>query len=254
MALHQQKMQPESKTDEYLRILSLNHIKEIYKTEAEKAIRAKLSYQDYLLRLIESQVLMKIDRSINRRLNMAGFPAIRRLEEYDFSFQPQLNEKLIREEASNLNFLQEAKNIIFLGPPGVGKSHLAIAIGINACKQRKRVMFYTADLIAQMLASAEVTGTLNKTLDDLSRIELLIIDELGYMELSKKTATLFFQLIARRYERTSTIITSNKPLEEWGQIFQDDIVATAILDRLLHHCHPIFIQGKSYRLKNYSKE
>jgi DNA replication protein DnaC len=245
---------PENKMDEYLRILSLNHIKDIYKSEAEKAVKAKLGYQDYLLRLLEQQVITKIDRSINRRINLAGFPVIRRLEEYDFSYQPQLNEKLIREEASTLNFLSEAKNIIFLGPPGVGKTHLAISIGIIACKMRRRVMFYTADQISQTLASAEVMGSLNKTLDDLSRIELLIIDELGYLELSKKTATLFFQLIAKRYERTSTIITSNKPLEEWGQLFQDDVVATAILDRLLHHCHPIFIQGKSYRLKNYNKD
>ena len=112
---------------------------------------------------------------------------------------------------------------------------------------RRRVVFHTAEYLIQLLASSELAGTLN----DLARIELLIIDELGYLEMTKKTATLFFQLVARRYERTSAIITSNKTFEEWGVIFQDDVVATAILDRLLHHCYPFYIQGKSYRMKNY---
>jgi len=150
-----------------------------------------------------------------------------------------------------MNFLSQASNVIFLGPPGVGKTHLAIALGIKAAINRKRVAFYTAEEITISLTVAEVNGTLNKLLDSLRRLDLLIIDELGYLQLNKKTATLFFRLIARRYEKGSTIITSNKPFEEWGQIFDDDVVASAILDRLLHHCYTFLIQGKSFRIKNF---
>ena len=234
----------------YLKTLSLHRIKENYLLEAENAAKTKLTYQDYLLRLVEAEVLSKIDRSINRRIQIAGFPQIKRLEEFDFSYQPQIDEKLIR-ELSEMNFLSQASNVIFLGPPGVGKTHLAIALGIKAAINRKRVAFYTAEEITISLTIAEVNGTLNKLLDSLRRLDLLIIDELGYLQLNKKTATLFFSLIARRYEKGSTIITSNKPFEEWGQIFDDDVVASAILDRLLHHCYTFLIQGKSFRMKNF---
>ncbi len=163
-----------------------------------------------------------------------------------------INEKLIRELAS-LNFLEEAKNILFVGAPGVGKTHLAISIGIKAIQGRKRVMFFTAEELTLQLASAEVSGNLNRTLENLSRVDLIIIDELGYLSLTKQTAKLFFQLISKRYESGSIIITTNKPFEEWGEIFNDDIVASAILDRLLHHSYPFLINGKSFRMKNIVK-
>ena len=242
----------ENLIEQHLKTLSLHRINETYRIEAENAAKTKIGYQDYLQRLLEIEIISKVERSINRKMQLAGFPQMKKLEEFDFSYQPKINEKLIRELAS-LNFLEEAKNILFVGAPGVGKTHLAISIGIKAILARKRVMFFTAEDLTLQLASAEVSGNLNRTLDSLSRVDLIIIDELGYLSLTKQTAKLFFQLISKRYESGSIIITTNKPFEEWGEIFNDDVVASAILDRLLHHSYPFLINGKSFRMKNITK-
>ena len=166
----------QTQTDNYLKMLSLHRIREVYIKEAENAANAKLSYQEYLHRLVEQQVLSKIERSINRKTQLAGFPQIKRLEEFDFSFQPKINEKLIRELAT-LEFMNDSKNVLFIGAPGVGKTHLAISIGIKATQARKRVLFYTAEHLTQELAAAEVSGGLAKMFDLMARIDLLIIDE-----------------------------------------------------------------------------
>jgi DNA replication protein DnaC len=233
---------------EYCKMLSLPVVAACYQYEAEEAAKAKTSYQEYLYKVLQQQIIVRVDNSVNTKIKKARFPFIATLEEYDFTYQPKIDEKLIRELAT-LNFLAQAKNIIFIGPPGVGKTHLAVAIGMKAVQARKRVIMYSAEDLVNELMAHEVSNRLSSFLDTISRIDLLIIDELGYLALSKQSAALFFKLISKKYEKTSVIITSNKPFEEWGEIFADDVVAAAILDRLLHHCYPFFIQGKSYRLK-----
>ena len=234
---------------QYCKILRLPQVDLSYEDEAIKATKTKMSYQEYLYSLLQHQVLIRTDNSINAKIKKARFPFIKTLEEFDFSFQPKIDDKLIR-ELGNLNFLAKTENLLFIGPPGVGKTHLAVAIGMKVAQNRKRVLFFTAEKLIEQLNAADVSGKLPSYLDIMGRIDLLIIDELGYLKMTRQSAELFFKLIAKRYEKGSIIVTSNKAFEQWGEIFMDDIVAAAILDRLLHHSYPFFIQGKSFRMKN----
>ncbi len=234
---------------QHLKRLSLHTISEIFEQEAQKASKIKMTYTAYLAKLVEEEILAKTDRSINAKISKAKFPQIKTLEGFDFSFQPSISEVQIKELAG-LSFMDRAENILLMGPPGVGKTHLAIALGVKACQARKRVFFTCAVSLLDQLVASTVDRSLGTKLDVLSRLDLLIIDELGYMPIDKPRANLFFQLISRRYEKGSIILTTNKSFDEWAEVFGDEVIASAILDRLLHHSHIIPINGPSYRTKD----
>jgi len=234
---------------EQLKRLRLHTMASIFEDEADKASKSQMSYTAFLARLVDEEVASKTDRSINARIAKARFPAIKTLEAFDFSFQPSLTAATIKELAE-LGFIDHAHNVLFVGPAGTGKTHLSIALGLKACSQRKRVLFTPAmSLLDQMVASV-VSHTLGKMLEALGRLDLLIIDELGYMPIDAQRGNLFFQLVSRRYEKGSIVLSTNKPFDRWGEMFGDDVIAAAILDRLLHHCHIIATNGPSYRIKD----
>ena len=229
--------------------LGLHAMASHFETEAEAAAQSESSYTTYLARLVEAELADKTDRSVNARVHRARFSMFRTLEEFDFSFQPGLSAARVRELA-NLSFIDQAANVLFIGGPGVGKTHLAVALALQACAARRSVLFTAAADLLDLLAAAEITQTLGKLLDRLRRLDLLVIDELGYLPFDGRRANLFFQLVATRYTKGSIIITSNVGFDGWGKVFGDDVIASAILDRLLHQSHIFAINGPSYRLKD----
>lgn len=231
-----------------LKQLGLYRVSEMFAEESEKANKESISYIEYLSILIESQMSAKRERSIDYKLKNAKFPFIKTVDGFDFSFQPSIDEKMLK-SLCDLDFISKAENALFIGPPGVGKTHLAIALGVEACKERIRTLFISAKELIDNLLLASQSRTLMQEIEKYARLPLLIIDELGFLPISKEGANLFYQVISKKYEHTSIIITSNKPFQDWGDIFNDDVIAAAIIDRLVHHSHIFKISGKSYRVK-----
>jgi len=230
-----------------LKELGLYVMAERYQELAEEALKAKSPYAHYLASLVSAQLAARMDRSFRERLARARFPVLKTLEEYDFSFQPGVDERQVRTLAE-LHFLERAENVLFIGPPGVGKTHLATALGVKACAARRRVAFYPIGDLLDQLALAQAAGLLPAKLVELSRLNLLILDELGYLALDATRANLLFQVVSRLYERSSIILTTNRRFEAWGEILAGDaVIAGAILDRLLHHRHLFATNGPSYR-------
>jgi DNA replication protein DnaC len=218
----------------------------------EAAAKRELSYSDFLEELLSTELAGKQERNTIMRVRMAHFPFEKSLESFDFKFQPSLDPKIVRELAT-CRYIANAENVLLLGPPGVGKTHLAVALGLKACAAGYRTLFASAASLITALTRAQSENRLEEKLKVLTQPKLLIIDEIGYLPLGPSGANLLFQLIARRYERGSIILTSNQSLSGWGDVFGDPIIATAILDRLLHHSTMLNVKGESYRLKEKRK-
>lgn len=232
-----------------LQTLGLRAMAATFEAEAAKAAKSQTTYTAFLAKLVDEELAAKVDRSIHARIANARLPARKTLEEFDFAFQPSLPAARIR-ELGELAFLQSATNILLVGPPGVGKTHLALAWALKACLARKRVLVTQAPALLDSLVAAQVSATLGRQLQLLRGQDLLVIDELGYTPMDPQRATLFFQLVSQKYAHSSLIVTTNVPFDQWGRIFGgDEVIAAAILDRLLHYSEVFAIAGPSYRLR-----
>lgn len=218
----------------------------------EVAAKAQPSYADFLRELLAAELEARGLRALQTRLRVANLPANKTLREFDFSFQPSIDERQIR-ELQTLRFAQTAENVILLGPPGVGKTHLAVGLAVEAIRGGFTAYFVTAYDLVSDLGRAAREGKLERRLRVYLNPKVLVVDEVGYLPLDEVGATLFFQLVSARYERGSILLTSNKSYGEWGHIFGEHTLAAAILDRLLHHSTTINIRGESYRLKERRK-
>ncbi|QCQ21362.1 IS21-like element helper ATPase IstB [Desulfoglaeba alkanexedens] len=232
--------------------MKMEHLLSQIDSVCEQASKRDLSYKDFLAEALQAEWRGRHGKAVEARLKMARFPWVKTLEQFDFSFQPSIDRKVIR-ELSGLSFVDRAENVILLGPPGVGKTHLSISLGVKAVEAGYRVLFLTLESMLTRLTRARMENRVERQLQQFVYPRVLIIDEMGYLPMSRDEAGLFFRLLTRRYEKASLIITSNKSFVDWGEIFNDQVLATAILDRLLHHCTTLNIKGDSFRLKEKRK-
>jgi DNA replication protein DnaC len=229
--------------------LLLHHLADEATALAARAEAAQLGYLDFLDQVLEEEVGVREGRRFRNALKLSGLPHHKTLDEFDFAFQPDLDPRRVRDLAT-LGFVRARSNVALLGPPGVGKTHVAVALAVAACQAGFSIYFTSVDDLVRQLREAEALGRFAKKLQTYLKPSVLVLDEVGYLPLSRAEANMLFQLVARRYERGSIILTSNKAFSEWGAITGDEVLATAILDRLLHHCDVLSINGPSYRLKD----
>lgn len=242
-----------NKVENNLEILGLNLIKANLEQYITFIGEGKKDIVEALYELTNFELELRKERAMNACVKVANFPAIKTFEDFNFEFQPSINKEQIT-NFKYLKFIENQENIIFIGSPGVGKTHLATSIGVEAAKTRISTYFITCNDLVFQLKRALIENRLEQRIKFFTRYKLLIIDEVGFLPLDIESSNLIFQLIAKRYEKCSTIITTNKPLSRWGETFGDPVIANAILDRLLHHSHVINIVGRSYRTKDIVDE
>jgi DNA replication protein DnaC len=241
-----------ARVQERLTKLRLGHVASRLDALLSDAARKDCSYLEFLDSLLAEETEAKQRKRIAMGLQIAHFPTVKTLEDFDFKFQPSIDAKLVRELATG-GFVTRQENILLFGPPGVGKSHLAIGLGRKVVEAGHSTLFTSATGLISTLARAEAEGALADKLTFFAKPKLLVIDELGYLNFERRSAHLFFQLVTRRYEKGSILLTTNKSVGQWSSVFGDDMTAAAVLDRLLHHSHTMVIQGESYRLKQKKK-
>lgn len=229
--------------------LGLTHLATSLEQLVKRADREQLGYLDFLDLIIEEELGIRDGRRFRAALRLSKLPHHKTIDEFDFSFQPELDVRKVKDLAS-LSFVETASNVALLGPPGVGKTHLAVALAVSACRAGHSIYFSSLDDMVRQLRAADELGRLNRKMRTYTRPAVLVLDEIGYLPLDRSDANLVFQIVSKRYERGPIILTSNKGFSEWGDVFGDDVLATAILDRLLHHCEVLSINGHSYRLKH----
>lgn len=219
---------------------------------AREATSANEGHEQYLLRLTELEVAARSANALKMRIKQANFPVLKDFDTYDFTAMPSLNKPKILELARG-EWLDQRFNCCLIGSPGTGKTHVAIALGLAACRQGKRVRFFTAATLVTRLEEAQKQYQLDRLLGQLDKTDLLIVDELGYLSFSRTGAELLFQVFADRYERASLLVTSNLAFSDWGQVFQGERMTAALLDRLTHRCHIFEMNGESYRFRESVK-
>ena len=236
-----------------LKKLRLPAMAEMLDSYTKQAASSSMSYMDFLSGLVTEEVGYKERRGVENRIKSARFPVVKSLDDFDYAFQPSINKQKL-EELSSLRFIDNKENVVFLGPPGVGKTHLSTGLAVKACEAGHKVLFTTLNEMLSVLMASLADNSFLTKLRTFVQPPLLVIDEVGYLPVPKEGANFLFQVVAKRYETGSIILTSNKSFADWGEILGDNIIASAILDRLLHHSTIFSIKGTSYRLREKKKE